>query len=147
MLNKVTIIGRVGKEPEIKTMQSGDRVCNLSVASSEKYKDKKTGESKENTEWHNVVVFNQPLVNLIDNYVSKGDLLYLQGKIQTRKWQDKTGADRYSTEVVLSPFNSEIKLLQTKGKEKADEYKDSFHNPPRSPEPSNNDMESDEIPF
>lgn len=112
-LNKVQLIGRVGKDPEIRNMQSGDRVASFSLATSEKYKNK-AGEPQEKTEWTNIVVFNQHLVKLIESYVSKGSRIYLEGKLQTRKWE-KDGQDRYTTEVILNPFNGHIVLLDSKG--------------------------------
>lgn len=113
MLNKVQLIGNVGQDPEIRSMNSGDRVANLSIATSEKWKDKNSGEKKERTEWHRVVVWG-PLVDVIDNYVNKGDRLFLEGQLQTRKWQDQSGNDRYSTEVVLRGFDAKLIMLSGK---------------------------------
>ncbi|MBP1297007.1 MULTISPECIES: single-stranded DNA-binding protein [Bradyrhizobium] len=103
-VNKVTLLGRLGKDPEIRRMQNGNEVANLSVATSERWKDKRDGEMKEKTEWHNVVVFNEHTIKFIDKNLAKGDQVYLEGKIQTRKWQDQSGADRYSTEIVVPQF-------------------------------------------
>ncbi|WP_316207502.1 single-stranded DNA-binding protein [Bradyrhizobium sp. SZCCHNR3118] len=103
-VNKVILQGRLGKDPEIRRMQNGNEVCNLSVATSERWKDKRDGEWKEKTEWHNVVVFNENTIKFIDKNLAKGDLVFLMGKIQTRKWQDQSGADRYSTEIVIPQF-------------------------------------------
>ena len=116
-LNKVTIIGNVGNDPEIRSMNSGDRVANLSIATSESWKDKQTGEKREKTEWHRVVVWNEHLVKVIDDYVNKGDKLYIEGKLQTRKWQDQSGNDRYSTEIVLQGFDGKLLML---GRKKSD---------------------------
>src|SRR4051812_18770551 len=109
-VNKVTLIGNCGKEPELRTMQNGGKVANLSLATSESWKDKSTGEKKEKTEWHRVVVFG-PLADIIEKYVHKGSKLYVCGSLQTRKWQNKDGADQYSTEVVLQGFGAELVLL------------------------------------
>lgn len=114
-INKVILIGNVGKDPEIRAMQSGGRVANLSIATSESWKDKATGEKKEKTEWHRVVIFNDNLVGLVENYVKKGSKLYLEGQLETRKWEDKDGAEKYSTEVVLRPYRGEITLLDSRG--------------------------------
>ena len=110
MLNKATIMGRVGRDPEIKTMQTGAKMASFSIATSEKWKDKNSGEQREKTEWHNVVIWNEALVGVAEKYVKKGDLLYLEGQIETRKWE-KDGVDRYSTEIVLRPFHGELKLM------------------------------------
>ncbi|MGE0698023.1 MAG: single-stranded DNA-binding protein [Hyphomicrobiaceae bacterium] len=113
-INKVIVLGRVGKDPVIRSLQSGDKVANLSMATSEEWKDKATGEKKEKTEWHSVTVWG-PLANVVEQYVKKGDMLYVQGKLQTRKWQDQSGNDRYTTEVVLQGFGAELQLLGSKG--------------------------------
>lgn len=113
-VNKVILIGNLGADPEIKTMQSGDRVVNLSLATSESWKDKTTGERKERTEWHRIVVFNQGLVKLCENYLSKGSKIYIEGQLETRSWE-QDGQKRYSTEVVLRPYSGEITMLDAKG--------------------------------
>lgn len=110
-VNKVILIGNVGADPEIRSLNSGDRVANIRLATSETWKDRSTGEKKERTEWHRVVVFNDGLVGVIENYVRKGSKLYVEGQIQTRKWQDQSGEDRYSTEIVLQKFGGSITLL------------------------------------
>lgn len=114
-INKVILVGNVGNDPEIKTMQSGDRVANLSLATSESWKDKVSGERKEKTEWHRIVVFNQNLVNVVENYIKKGSKLYVEGQLETRKWTDKEGNDKYTTEIVLKAFRGEITMLDSKG--------------------------------
>lgn len=119
-LNKVIIIGNVGNDPEIRSMNSGDRVANLSIATSESWKDKQSGERREKTEWHRVVVWNEHLVKVIDDYVNKGDKLYIEGKLQTRKWQDQSGNDRYSTEIVLQGFDGKLLMLGGKKSERDD---------------------------
>ena len=114
-LNKVTLIGNVGKDPEIRNFQNGDKVAEFSVATSESWKDKATGEKKEKTEWHNVSVTNQGLVKVIESYVKKGTKLYIEGKLETQKYKDKEGVERYSTKIMLKPYNGEIVLLDAKG--------------------------------
>lgn len=110
-LNKVMLIGNIGKDPEIRSTQGGSRIANLSLATSESWKDKHSGERKERTEWHRVVVFNDGLVGVIEKYVKKGSKLYIEGQLQTRKWTDNSGAERYSTEVVLQPYKGQLTLL------------------------------------
>jgi single-strand DNA-binding protein len=114
-VNKVILIGNLGRDPEIRTMQSGGRVANLSVATSESWRDKASGERKERTEWHRVVVFNENLVRLCESYLRKGSKIYVEGQIETRKWQDQSGQERYSTEIVLRPFRGEITMLDSRG--------------------------------
>ena len=114
-LNKVLLIGRLGSDPEIKQMVNGKNVARLSLATSNTWKDKSTGEKKEKTEWHRVVIFNEGLVNVVQQYVKKGAQVYIEGQLTTRKWKDeKSGLDRYSTEVVLQGFNSSFKILSSK---------------------------------
>lgn len=110
-VNKVILVGNLGKDPEIRTMQNGGRVASFSVATSEQWKDKASGERKERTEWHRIVVWNDGLVGIIERFVKKGSRLYLEGQLETRKWTDQSGADRYVTEVVLKAFRGEIVLL------------------------------------
>tara|TARA_B100000401_G_C52183204_1_gene428731 strand:- start:28 stop:501 length:474 start_codon:yes stop_codon:yes gene_type:complete len=110
-VNKVILLGRLGKDPEIRSMQSGKRVANFGLATSKRWKDRETQEQKESTTWHNVVVFNEGLVGIIEQYVKKGSQIYVEGELQTRKWQDKDGNDRYTTEVILQPYNSNLTLL------------------------------------
>ena len=114
-LNKVTIIGNLGKDPEIRTFQNGDRVASFSVATSESWKDKQSGEKKERTEWHRISVLNQNIVGVVEKYVKKGTKLYLEGQLETRKYTDKDGAEKYSTEVVLRPYRGELLLLDRAG--------------------------------
>lgn len=109
-LNKVTLIGNVGRDPETKTFGNGGKVCNLSLATSESWTDKQSGEKKEKTEWHNVAVFNDGLISVIERFVRKGSKIYIEGKMQTRKYE-KDGSDRYSTEVVLQGFDGKLILL------------------------------------
>ncbi|MEP7032179.1 MAG: single-stranded DNA-binding protein [Pseudolabrys sp.] len=114
-VNKVILIGNLGKDPEIRRTQDGRPIANLSVATSESWRDKTTGERKEKTEWHRVVVFNEGLCKIIEQYLKKGSKVYLEGALQTRKWTDKEGHDKYSTEVVLQGFNSQLTMLDTRG--------------------------------
>jgi single-strand DNA-binding protein len=114
-VNKVILIGNLGADPEIRRTQDGRPIANLRVATSESWRDKTTGERKEKTEWHRVVVFNEGLCKIIEQYLKKGSKVYLEGALQTRKWQDKDGQDRYSTEVVLQGFNSQLTMLDTRG--------------------------------
>ena len=110
-INKAILIGNLGKDPEIRTTGDGREIASFSLATSESWKDKNSGEKREKTEWHNVVVFSAGLVNIIKNYVKKGSKLYLEGSLQTRKWTDKQGVDKYSTEIVLQNFNSTLQIL------------------------------------
>ena len=113
-VNKVILIGNLGADPEIRRTQDGRPIANLRIATSETWRDKATGERKEKTEWHRVVVFNEGLCKVIEQYVKKGSKLYIEGALQTRKWQDKDGQDRYSTEVVLQGFNSVLTMLDSR---------------------------------
>jgi len=110
-VNKVILIGRLTRDPEIRAMNNGKEVATFSIATSERWKDKATGERKEKAEFHNIVIFSEGLVNVVKNYVKKGSKIYIEGALQTRKWQDKAGNDRYSTEVVLQGFSGTIELL------------------------------------
>lgn len=110
-VNKVILIGNLGKDPEIRTLNSGDRVANLRIATSETWRDRNSGERKERTEWHQVVIFNDNLVKVAENYLKKGSKVYLEGALQTRKWTDQQGVEKYSTEVVLQKFRGELTML------------------------------------
>ncbi|MBA4164573.1 MAG: single-stranded DNA-binding protein [Erythrobacter sp.] len=110
-LNKVMLIGNLGADPEVRTFQNGGKVCNLRIATSESWKDKNTGERQERTEWHTVAIFNEGLAGVAERYLKKGSKVYLEGQLQTRKWQDQSGNDRYSTEVVLRGPNSVMTML------------------------------------
>lgn len=133
-VNKVILVGNLGRDPEVRTFQNGGRVANLSLATSQHWKDKDTGERKERTEWHRVAIFNDALVSVAEKYLNKGSKVYLEGQLETRKWQGQSGQDRYSTEVVLRPFHGEIVLLGDK--------QDS-----QEPEPNGGGDLDDEIPF
>ena len=148
-LNKVLLIGRLGADPEIKQMVNGKSVARLSLATSNTWKDKNTGEKKEKTEWHRVVIFNEGLVNVVQQYVKKGAQVYIEGQLTTRKWKDeKSGLDRYSTEVVLQGFNSSFKILSSKNSQ-IENLKDNNtdkNSLPDDEKTSSNDLD-DEIPF
>jgi len=113
-VNKVILIGNLGKDPEVRRTQDGRPIVNLTVATSETWRDKNTSERKERTEWHRVVIFNEGLCKVAEQYLKKGSKVYLEGQLQTRKWQDQQGQDRYSTEVVLQGFNSQLTMLDTR---------------------------------
>jgi single-strand DNA-binding protein len=110
-VNKVILVGNLGRDPEIRTMQSGGRLCNLSVATSESWKDRNSGERREKTEWHRVVIFNDALAGVAERYLRKGSKVYLEGQLETRKWTDNAGVEKYSTEVVLRPYRGELTML------------------------------------
>ncbi len=114
-VNKVIIVGNLGRDPEVRTFQNGGKVCNLRIATSENWKDKATGERREKTEWHSVAIFSEPLARIAEQYLKKGSKVYIEGQLETRKWQDQSGADRYSTEIVLRPYRGELTLLDGRG--------------------------------
>ncbi|MFD0857960.1 single-stranded DNA-binding protein [Roseovarius aquimarinus] len=114
-VNKVIIIGNLGRDPEVRTFQNGGKVCNLRIATSETWKDKNTGERREKTEWHSVAIFSEPLARVAEQYLKKGSKVYIEGQLETRKWQDQSGQDRYSTEVVLRPYTSTLTMLDGRG--------------------------------
>lgn len=114
-VNKVILVGNLGRDPEIRSFQNGGKVCNLRIATSERWKDRNTGEQKEKTEWHSVAIFSEPLVRVAEQYLRKGSSVYIEGQLETRKWQDQTGQDRYTTEVVLRPYKSELTMLGGRG--------------------------------
>lgn len=114
-VNKVIIVGNLGRDPEVRTFQNGGKVCNLRIATSENWKDRNTGERRERTEWHSVAIFSEPLARIAEQYLRKGSKVYIEGQLETRKWQDQSGQDRYSTEVVLRPYRGELTLLDGRG--------------------------------
>ena len=114
-VNKVIIIGNLGQDPEVRSFPSGGKICNFSVATSENWKDRNTGERREKTEWHRVSITSEPLVRVAEQYLRKGSKVYLEGQLETRKWQDQSGQDRYTTEVVLRPYRSELTMLDSRG--------------------------------
>lgn len=114
-VNKVIIIGNLGRDPEVRSFPNGGKVCNLRIATSERWKDRNSGETREKTEWHSVAIFSEPLVRIAEQYLKKGSTVYIEGQLETRKWQDQSGADRYSTEVVLRPYKGELTMLGGRG--------------------------------
>ena len=114
-VNKVILIGNLGRDPEVRTFQNGGKVVNLRIATSENWKDRATGERREKTEWHSVAIFSEPLGRVAEQYLRKGSKVYIEGQLETRKWQDQSGQDRYSTEVVLRPYRSELTMLDGRG--------------------------------
>lgn len=110
-VNKVILVGNLGRDPEVRSFPNGGKVCNLRIATSETWRDRNTGERKERTEWHSVAIFNENLAKIAEQYLKKGSKVYIEGQLETRKWQDQSGADRYTTEVVLRPYRGELTLL------------------------------------
>lgn len=141
-LNKVTLIGNLGKDPEIRSTSDGREIASFSIATSESWKDKVTGEKKEKTEWHRIVIFKEGLVGVVKNYVKKGSKLYIEGQLQTRKWVDSSGQEKYTTEIVLQGFNASLILLDSKGSSST-AYDTSSNNVPNF---DNSELD-DEIPF
>lgn len=128
-VNKVILVGNLGADPEIRSLNSGDRVANLRIATSETWRDRMSGERKEKTEWHRVVVFNENIVKVCENYLRKGAKVYIEGSLQTRKWQDQSGQEKFSTEVVLQKFRGELTMLDGRGGDAergGDSYGDSY---------------------
>ena len=151
-LNKVLLIGRLGNDPEIKQMSNGKSVARLSVATSETWKDKSSGERKEKTEWHRVVIFNEGLVNVVQQYLKKGAQIYIEGQIQTTKYTDNNGQEKYSTQIVLQGYNSTLTMLGGgSGSGSSNRVEDSSMNQDQSSLPSDNQISSndldDEVPF
>jgi single-strand DNA-binding protein len=155
-VNKVILIGNLGKDPEIRTLSSGDRVANLRIATSENWRDKATGERKEKTEWHQVVIFNENIVKVAENYLRKGSTVYVEGQLTTRKWTDQNGVEKYSTEIVLQKFRGELTMLGGKpsdreaaGAAAGDDYGSSFSSggPAKATGPKESFELDDEIPF
>ena len=147
-INKVILIGNLGADPEIRRTQDGRPIANLRVATSDRWRDKTSGEPREKTEWHRVVIFNEGLCKIVEQYLKKGSKIYLEGSLQTRKWQDKDGHDRYSTEVVLQGFNSRLTMLDTRGRGDAADTPDSdFGDRVPSATPGKSGDMDDDIPF
>lgn len=117
-INKVILVGNLGRDPEVRATQDGREICNLNLATSDSWKDKSTGERRERTEWHRVVILNDALVNVAKNYLRKGSKIYIEGALQTRKWTDKDGVEKYSTEIVLQGYNSNLTMLDGKSEQK-----------------------------
>ena len=147
-LNKVQLIGRLGADPEIKQMVNGKNVARLSIATSQSWKDKSSGERKEKTEWHRVVIFNEGLVNVVQQYVKKGANVYVEGQLSTRKWKDEsTGQDKYSTEIVLQGYNSSLTMLDSKGTNNSNLVTENKSSLPKDNLNQDNSDLDDEIPF
>ncbi|WP_170348469.1 MULTISPECIES: single-stranded DNA-binding protein [Ruegeria] len=160
-VNKVILVGNLGRDPEVRTFQNGGKVCNLRIATSETWKDRNTGERRERTEWHSVAIFNEGLVRVAEQYLRKGSKVYLEGQLQTRKWQDQSGQDRYSTEVVLQGFGSTLVMLDGRGEggggggqsggygggQAGGGYGDPYGAPSSAPAPASGGIDDDEIPF
>jgi single-strand DNA-binding protein len=162
-VNKVILIGNLGRDPEVRSFPNGGKVCNLRIATSENWKDRNTGERREKTEWHSVAIFSEPLVRVAEQYLRKGSKIYIEGQLETRKWQDQSGQDRYSTEVVLRPYTSTLTMLDGRGDNAGGGggygggaggggYDQGYDNSPAPADPygggsrPSNDMD-DEIPF
>ena len=162
-VNKVILIGNLGRDPEVRSFPNGGKVCNLRIATSENWKDRNTGERREKTEWHSVAIFSEPLVRVAEQYLRKGSKIYIEGQLETRKWQDQSGQDRYSTEVVLRPYTSTLTMLDGRGDNAGgsggygggsggDGYDQGYDSGPAPADPygggsrPSNDMD-DEIPF
>ena len=114
-VNKVILVGNLGRDPEVRTFSNGSKVCNLRIATSETWRDRNSGERKERTEWHSVAIFQEGLVKIAEQYLRKGSTVYIEGQLETRKWQDQSGQDRYTTEIVLRPYRGELTLLGGRG--------------------------------
>ena len=153
-VNKVILLGNLGRDPEIRSLQSGSKMATFSIATSKRWKDKNTQEQKDKTSWHNIVVFGDGLVDIIEKYVKKGSKIYVEGELQTRKWQDQDGNDRYTTEVVLQGYNSNLTLLDSRNTNKSidDDHTidtdktSSFENSVSSKNSDSSDSD-DDIPF
>ena len=151
-INKVIILGNLGKDPEVRTFPNGGKVCNFPVATSENWQDKSSGERQERTQWHNVSILSEPIVNIAEKYLSKGSKVYIEGQIETRKWQDKEGNDRYSTEVVLRPYKGQLVLVDSRS-EISNQNNNQTMNEDRNIKSNNENseipsiIEDDEIPF
>ena len=153
-VNKVIIVGNLGKDPEVRNFPNGGKVCNFSVATSETWRDRNSGEKQDRTQWHNVSILSEPLVNIAESYLKKGSKVYLEGQLETRKWQDNSGADRYSTEVVLRPYKGQMVLVDSRSDGNNNYNAMSESNAPSSgledntTSPSLSDIDiDDEIPF
>lgn len=145
-VNKVIILGNLGTDPATRTFQNGGKVCNLRIATSEAWKDKSTGDKREATEWHSIAIFSKGLVRIAEQYLRKGSKVYLEGKLQTRKWQDQSGADRYSTEVVLQDFDAKLVMLDGRSEGSSGQTQSQKSAPQGGHGPMPGDM-GDEIPF
>jgi len=149
-VNKAIIVGRLTRDPETRSLQSGDRVCNITLATSERWTDKTSGEKQERSEFHRVVIFNQPLAKIAEQYIRKGSKVYIEGQLETRKWTDQNGQEKYSTEIVLRPFRGELTILDSKP-DRADDRpaaaSPSGTYAPLDKSPAPVDLLSDDVPF
>lgn len=147
-INKVILVGNVGQDPEIRQTQDGREIANFSLATSESWKDKNTGEKKEKTEWHRVVIFSQGLVNIAKQYIKKGSKLYIEGSLQTRKWSDNSGVEKYTTEIVLQNYNATLQIIDSRDKSERYDSDSSNQGYGNNNKSSNVAIEEDdEIPF
>ena len=153
-VNKVILLGNLGRDPDVRTMQNGKKVCTFSIATSNSWKDKETGEKKEKTEWHRVVVFNEGLVDVVENYVKKGSKLYIEGSLQTRKWTDDSGTEKYTTEVIIQGYGGRIDMIGAKGSNGNFSEESNDSNQKKTPEVNEEEKKTDssdelddEIPF
>ena len=160
-VNKVILLGNLGQDPDIRTMQSGKKVATMSIATSDSWKDKDTGEKKEKTEWHRIVVFNEGLVGVVENYIKKGTKLYIEGALQTRKWTDDSGTEKYTTEVVIQGYGGRIDIVSAKGNNQehiesqdiadsndaSEKKKDSKDNKEKTIDDKSDNLNEEDIPF
>ena len=149
-VNRVILIGNLGRDPEVKTFSNGGKVCNLRIATSETWKDRTSGERKERTEWHAVTIYAELLANLAERYLKKGSKVYIEGQLETRKWKDQAGADRYSTEIALRPFKSELTFLDAPSGGGGQRQDRGGYEPERKPQSPPGDDRSgfdDDLPF
>ena len=121
-VNKVIIVGNLGNDPDVRSFPNGGKVANLSIATSERWRDKNSGENRERTEWHRIAVYNEALVRVVEQYLKKGSKVYIEGQLETRKWQDQSGQDRYTTEIALRPYRSELHMLDSRGGDGSNNY-------------------------
>ena len=160
-VNKVILLGNLGQDPDVRTMQSGKKIATMSLATSDSWKDKDTGEKKEKTEWHRIVVFNEGLVGVVENYIKKGTKLYIEGALQTRKWTDDSGTEKYTTEVVIQGFGGRIDIVSAKGNNQehlesqdmtdsndaSEKKKDSKDNKEKTIDDKSDNLNEEDIPF
>ena len=154
-INKVILVGNLGRDPEVRSMQNGNKVANLRIATSERWRDRTSGEMQERTEWHSVVIFNEHLLGVAEKFLKKGSKVYLEGQLQTRKWTDNQGQEKYSTEIVLNKFRGELQMLDSRGDSGGSSYNAAPTPASTSSDSGGGDMErvgadadlDDEIPF
>jgi len=155
-VNKVILVGNLGRDPETRTFQNGGKVCNFAIATSENWKDKNTGERQERTQWHNIAIFSEPIARIAEQYLKKGSKVYIEGQLETRKWQDQSGNDRYSTEVVIRPYGGGLTLLDSRSDSNALSSNENYSSNYKSDEQTSNNQPNqsegigdldDEIPF